>query len=98
EISSMYTAYLLRSQKAHGIELRDAGSFVGQLLIRSFARAERVYAAMKCRGYNEAERHVNSTPLKNTDIIFILICISCFFSLRIFNIPSIFSQMIGRWL
>ena len=97
EISSMYTAYLLRSQKAHGVNLRDAGSFVGQLLIRSFARAERVYAAMKCRGYNASVHPANAAPLKNSDIIFMLVCTLCFFSLRIFNVPAIFSQMIGRW-
>ncbi|NLT12747.1 MAG: cobalt ECF transporter T component CbiQ, partial [Clostridiales bacterium] len=51
EASSMYTAYMLRSTEHKGLQMRHMGSFVGQLLIRSFDRAERVYAAMKCRGY-----------------------------------------------
>jgi cobalt/nickel transport system permease protein len=51
EAGSMYTAYSLRANKK-GIEMRHMGSFLGQLLIRSFDRAERVYAAMRCRGYN----------------------------------------------
>jgi len=51
EAYSMSIAYSLRHSGKKGIELRDMGSFAGQLLIRSFDRAERVYNAMKCRGY-----------------------------------------------
>jgi cobalt/nickel transport system permease protein len=52
EAGSMYTAYSLRGAGKKGIEMRHMGSFLGQLLIRSFDRAERVYAAMRCRGYD----------------------------------------------
>ena len=51
EASSMYTAYMLRSTEYKGLQMRHMGSFVGQMLIRSFDRADRVFAAMKCRGY-----------------------------------------------
>jgi cobalt/nickel transport system permease protein len=51
EAYSMSIAYALRSPNRKGIDMRDMGSFSGQLLIRSFDRAERVYNAMKCRGY-----------------------------------------------
>lgn len=52
EAHSMRTAYQLRGKtKARGIEMKHMGSFLGQLVLRSFDRAERVYAAMKCRGY-----------------------------------------------
>jgi cobalt/nickel transport system permease protein len=52
EASKMYTAYMLRARDQKGIRMRDMGSFVGQLLLRSVSRAERVYAAMKLRGYS----------------------------------------------
>ena len=32
--------------------MRHMGSFIGQLILRGFDRAERVYAAMCCRGYS----------------------------------------------
>jgi len=52
ESASMQTAYLLRSgANVKRLEMRHLGSFLGQLTLRSFDRAERVYAAMKCRGY-----------------------------------------------
>jgi cobalt/nickel transport system permease protein len=53
EASSMMTAYSLRRSKRKGsLDMRHMGSFVGQLLLRGFDRAERVYSAMLCRGYN----------------------------------------------
>jgi cobalt/nickel transport system permease protein len=55
EAGAMYTAYTLRSANRKGLEMRHMGSFVGQLTLRSFDRAERVYAAMKCRGYRLRE-------------------------------------------
>lgn len=52
EAGRMARAYRLRSSDAKGIRMKDMGSFVGQLLLRSFDRAERVYSAMKLRGYD----------------------------------------------
>lgn len=54
EAFSLHTAYLVRRGPRRGISLRDAGCLIGQLLLRSFDRAERIYAAMQCRGYSAA--------------------------------------------
>jgi energy-coupling factor transporter transmembrane protein EcfT len=35
--------------QAKGLEMKHVGAFVGQLLLRSIDRAERVYAAMRAR-------------------------------------------------
>jgi cobalt/nickel transport system permease protein len=51
EAGDMSRAYALRSGKGRRLEMRHMGSFVGQLILRSFDRAERIYAAMRCRGY-----------------------------------------------
>lgn len=62
EASDMTRACHLRSVKQTGLELRHVGSFIGQLLLRSIDRAERVYAAMQCRGFDgtfpAAEAHM----------------------------------------
>ena len=52
EAHSMTIAYKLRSGNKKAIEMRNMGSFVGQILLRGFDRAERVHAAMRCRGYS----------------------------------------------
>jgi len=51
EVHSMIRAYLLRSGNKKALEMRHMGSFVGQLLLRGFSRAENIFAAMSCRGY-----------------------------------------------
>ncbi|MEG1426427.1 MAG: cobalt ECF transporter T component CbiQ [Oscillospiraceae bacterium] len=93
EVSSMYTAYRLRGDSPKGIELRHMGSFVGQLLIRSFDRAERVYSAMQCRGYTLDAEQVKSRPLQGRDWVFL--CTVCGLSV-LFRCVD-FTQIIGRW-
>lgn len=51
EASLMYHAYRLRAPKEKGIKLKDIGPFLGQLILRSFDRADRIYHAMQCRGF-----------------------------------------------
>lgn len=56
EAGVMVTAYKLRAPNQRGIRMRDMGTFVGQLLLRSFDRAERVYQAMLLRGFDGVYR------------------------------------------
>ncbi|MDR1143696.1 MAG: energy-coupling factor transporter transmembrane protein EcfT [Spirochaetaceae bacterium] len=51
EAEAMWTAYALRSPGAKALRMKDMGPFMGRLLLRSFDRAERVFCAMKCRGF-----------------------------------------------
>ena len=52
EVFTMTTAYKLRAGTKKAIDIKHMGAFVGQLLLRGFDKAERVYAAMLCRGYS----------------------------------------------
>ena len=52
EARQMNISYHLRSPNQRGIAISHMGSFIGQLLLRSFDRAEQVYQAMLCRGYH----------------------------------------------
>jgi cobalt/nickel transport system permease protein len=87
EAYSTFLAYKLRAPKnAKGVAMRDMGTFAGRLLIKSFDRAERVYIAMKLRGYGAAEfaRDVEKPALK--DYFFCLfICAYCVF-FRLINL------------
>jgi len=57
---------MLRSplQNENGIHIKDWGAFAGQLVLRTFDRAQRVYQAMCVRGftgeYNTGERIYSS--------------------------------------
>ncbi len=72
EASSMFTAYSLRSRNNKGLEMKHMDSFVGQLLLRSFDRAERIYDAMKCRGYPAGKHATNQERITWADMLFLL--------------------------
>lgn len=78
ESSAMLAAYRLRSRRSSkGVQLRDAGSFLGQLLLRSFDRAGRVYDAMRLRGfdglYRSGSAGTEAQQWRSRDTVFLLI-------------------------
>lgn len=93
EASSMYTAYMLRSTEHKGLQMRHMGSFVGQLLIRSVDRAERIYGAMRCRGYPARTRQKEHSRLLPQDYIFLAVTTVPFVLLRIFNLPALYARL-----
>jgi cobalt/nickel transport system permease protein len=94
ETSIMITAYQLRRNSDKGIDMKHMGSFVGQLLIRSFDRAEQVYNAMKLRGYGLFERHMKKIRLSTADYVFLLIACGLPLILRFIDV----SQYVQHWL
>jgi cobalt/nickel transport system permease protein len=86
EAAGMYTAYLLRSgERQKGINMKDMGSFLGLLLVRSFDRAERVYQAMKCRGFDGPRTAGTGRRLGPRDIVFTAGLCSAVVFFRFFN-------------
>lgn len=95
EAVSMFTAYTLRANDRKGIRMKDMGSFLGQLLLRSFDRAERVYQAMKCRGFEGAYVGKNRSALTGKDIFFTCALIVVMITLRFFNLSRFFGGLAG---
>jgi len=94
EAATMLTACQLRSKRCKGVQIEHMGSLAGLLLIRSSDRAERVYQAMKCRGYPGWEHDTGRRPLKAIDYRFlILVC-----GLSIFLRLSDVSKLLADWL
>jgi cobalt/nickel transport system permease protein len=76
EVHSMTTAYKLRSGNKKALEMRHMGSFAGQLMLRGFDRAERVHAAMRCRGYSLTHVPPARRRLQYTDaLVFAAVCL-----------------------
>lgn len=51
EVEKVLTAYSLRAPGQKGVNFKVWGSLSGQLLLRTFDRAEEIYESMKLRGY-----------------------------------------------
>lgn len=71
EARSMTMAYMLRSGGKNALDMRHMGAFAGQLILRGFDRAERVHAAMRCRGYSLNHIPPARRRLKYTDVLVI---------------------------
>jgi cobalt/nickel transport system permease protein len=93
EASTMYTAYMLRSAERRGLQMRHMGSFVGQLFIRSYDRAERIYGAMKCRGYGGRDALKVRRPLDASDIVYLAATCLPFVALRVFDVTALFARI-----
>lgn len=59
EAHQMSKAYLLRNPHKKGIEMKDMGSFLGSLLVRSFHRSQNIYQCMITRGFDVKKVYVN---------------------------------------
>lgn len=84
----MFNSYILRSPNQKGIRLNHMGTFIGQLLLRSIERAEVIYYAMKCRGFNGMIFNVTNIPFHKKDGIYIIIIFTFIFIVRVFNIST----------
>lgn len=73
EANSMTNAYVLKNPTKGAIAFKDVGSFIGNLLVRSFARSEEVYMAMKCRGFDVYKSYLQYVPFALENYFLLLI-------------------------
>jgi cobalt/nickel transport system permease protein len=78
DLRTMQTAMRLRGFQRHTLSprnLRMLAALVGSLLVRSYARSERVYQAMILRGYGHASARCTSmmVPVARSDLL-ALVC------------------------
>ncbi len=93
EALSMYTAYTLRSPEQKGIKMKDMGFFIGQLLLKSVDRAERIYHAMKCRGFNGDYQYIPLRKIKTGETAYLIGLSAAFLLLRFFNLSLVLGNL-----
>jgi cobalt/nickel transport system permease protein len=94
EASRVIKAYSLRAPMEKGISFKATGSLLGQMLLRAFDRANRIYNAMILRGF-DGEYYFGKDNVLSTGSIFYFIIWSTFFlTARIFNIPEVLGRII----
>jgi cobalt/nickel transport system permease protein len=88
EVSRTMNAYALRSFSKKGVGIKSWGSLPGQILLRTFDRAERIYVAMCVRGFDGKFKtgFMKKPALK--DYLFAILWISLFIFSRFVNIPD----------
>lgn len=95
ELARSLRAYSLRAPTQKGVRLHAWGSLVGQMLLRAFDRADRVYQAMLVRGFTGEYAVGNSKPFRITDLAWLTGWVAFFLFCRLVDIPAAISSLLN---
>ncbi len=94
EALRLMRARALRSFQGRGLGFRVFSYLIGQLLLRTLARAQRLHLAMRSRGFDGTIRLRRPLAFHYKDAFFFLGWSGLFLALRCYNLP----QELGRLL
>lgn len=97
EALRMWRARSLRSFGRRGLGLSVYGQILGHLLLRTYARAQRVYQAMTCRGFDGTVRVVGRLHLRAADVAFTLGWSAFFVLARLYDLPLLLGRLVTGW-
>ena len=89
EAGNIWNAYSLRAPGQKGIRFGAWGPLAGQLLLRTFDRAQRLYNAMELRGFKGEYNTGKAKAFSMKDFIYTISWIAFFTITRAVNIPEI---------
>jgi len=98
EAGRMTAARALRSFGARGTGLRVHGYLLGQWLLRTLDRAQRIHLAMLCRGFDGRIRLLRQMRIRRADLMFLAGWAAFFAGLRLFNLPRGLGRLATGWL
>lgn len=89
EVARIQRAYSLRAPRQKGVHWRVWGSFVGQLILRTFDRAQRVYQSMSLRNFTGEYNMGDIAKVSLKDFTYLAGWSLFFIMARIYNIPML---------
>lgn len=93
EVYRMLRAYSLRAPGQKGIHRSAWGSFSGQLLLRTFDRAQSIYVAMNLRGFTGEYHTGENENISVRDLSYLFGWSILFIIARIINIPMVIGSL-----
>ena len=94
EIARVSQAYTIRSLNHQGVAWPVWGSLVGQLLIRTLERAERIHQAMLCRGFDGKFKLLRSYRWGYREGFYLLGWMTFLITARYINIPGLLGSIL----
>jgi len=98
EAARMARARALRSFGDRGMGIGTYSSMLGQLLLRTMDRAQRIHLAMLSRGFSGEIRHVARSKMRWSDLLFLAGWAGLFVLLRLYDFPAWLGKELGRFL
>lgn len=89
EAARMTRARGLRSFNGRGKGMKVFGYMIGQLLLRTLDRAQRVHRAMVCRGFDGEIRLLRPLKIGGAEVRFFLFWCGFFLLVRFYNLPQL---------
>lgn len=93
EVSRMQRAYSLRAPGQKGIQMKAWGSFAGQLILRTFERAQRIYQSMSLRGFTGEYNTGDIEKVGVKDFAYLAGWSLFFFMAKAFDIPILLGNL-----
>ncbi len=87
EALRLMRARALRSFQGRGLGFKVFSHMIGQLLLRTLARAQRIHLAMRSRGFDGRIRLVRPLRLHLRDVVFFVGWSTLFLLMRWYNLP-----------
>lgn len=94
EAGRLLKAYALRTPQQKGVKIKVWGTMVGQLLIRTYNRAQTIYQSMILKGYNGKYNIAIGRSFKLTDTAYFLAWFAFIIVARVINIPLLIAALI----
>ncbi len=94
EVSQILMAYSLRAPQQKGIHRSAWGSLTGQLILRTFEKAQRVYLAMCLRGFTGEYNTGASKSITAMDLAYMAGWCLFFALTRIYDIPMLIGLLL----
>lgn len=94
EVGTTLRAYSLRAPGQKGIQRHAWGSLVGQMFLRTFDRAQRVYQAMILRGFTGEYITGSNSKMRLADFAFLAGWSLFFIIIRIFDLPMLLGLIV----
>ena len=88
----MYQARALRSFQRRRMDIKTFSYFIGQLLLRTIDRGQRIHLAMLCRGFDGTIRTRQNLRCTPYDILVLLICAILLIGMRRYDTASLLGQ------
>lgn len=97
ECKDMYIAYSLRGNNIKGIKMQHMGVFLGQILLKSFDRAEEIYDSMICKGFDGIYPiNGDDNIFKKKDIFYTIFISAVSIIPRLINISNLVGIVVGN--
>lgn len=96
EAARLVRARELRSFHGRGRGLRTFGHLIGQLLLRTLDRAQRIHMAMLCRGFDGEVRMIRRLHIGRPEVLFVGGWSCAFVVMRLYNLPQLLGSLLER--